>query len=345
MLSVAVIGAGRMGAIRARSIRDSGEGRVSVFCDIEPSRAEEAAREFSAAAVPDYRMAVSRAGVDAVVISTPTKFHEEIAVAALQAGKHVLCEKPLARTLEEARRTVQAAMRSGHALKTGFNYRHMAHVRKARQLLASGAIGPVYFLRCRFGHGGRPGYEKEWCTDAELSGGGVLQEQGIHVLDLARFFLDEPSRVWAQTRRYFWNFPQVEDNCFCVLESRSGQLAQLHASWTQWRNLLHLEIFGRDGCLQLEGRDGHYGPQRLLWSKRRPDHGKPAEQTFVFGASDDSWGREWHAFLELIDHAELRRAAAWEGLRTQQLVEAAYESARERRSVEIGDLALSEEGP
>jgi predicted dehydrogenase len=335
MLSVAIVGAGGIGSIRARTIAASGCGRVCAVADADAARALALAERYSAAAAAEWRSVVARPDVDAVVISTPTKFHAEVAVEALEAGKHVLCEKPLARTAQEARRMVEAARRAKRVLKTGFNYRQMAHTRKTKELLEAGAIGPVYFLRCRYGHGGRPGYEKHWCTDADLSGGGALQEQGIHIVDLIRMFLGEPSRVLAETRRYFWPFHEVEDNCFCLFETPAGQMAQLHVSWTQWRNILEVEIFGRDGYLRLEGRGGHYGPQRLTWGRRQPNHSRPAEQVFSFGEEDDSWSREWQEFVESIRNGRDAFATAKEGLRTQQLIEAAYRSDRLKSWIEI----------
>jgi predicted dehydrogenase len=342
LLSAAIIGAGGVGNIRARSISGSGLGQVSAIADVDPDRAQESAKRFSATFTVDWREAVSRPDIDVVVVSTPTKFHAEIAVEALLAGKHVLCEKPLARTTEEGRRMVETAHRANRVLKTGFNYRQMAHTRKACELIEAGAIGPVYFLRCRYGHGGRPGYEQHWCTDAELSGGGVLQEQGIHMVDLVRVFLGEPSRVLAKMRRYFWPFHEVEDNCFCMFETPAGQMAQLHVSWTQWRNILEIEIFGQDGYLRLEGRGGHYGPQRLTCGRRQANHGRPAEEVFSFGEEDDSWSREWQEFVELVRNGKGLPAAAKEGLRTQKLVEAAYQSDRQKCWIEIPNFDVEQ---
>jgi predicted dehydrogenase len=335
ILSTAIIGAGGIGHIRARSISSSGLGHVAAIADVDPARARDLAEEFSVPFSANWHEVVNRPDIDAVVVSTPTKFHAEIAVEALQAGKHVLCEKPLGRTTEEARRIVEAARRANRVLKTGFNYRFMAHTRKARELIKIQAIGPTYFFRCRYGHGGRPGYEQHWCTDADLSGGGVLQEQGIHIVDLVRVFLGEPSRVLAETRRYFWAFPETEDNCFCLFATVAGQLAQLHVSWTQWINVLDIEILGRDGYLRLEGRDGHYGPQRLTWGKRQPNHGRPVEEIFTFDGKDESWDYEWQEFIELICGGRCNVAVAEEGLRTQQLVEAAYQSAQQKSWIDI----------
>ncbi len=160
MLSVALVGAGRIGRIRAGVLRRSPDTRLAVVADTDASRAEELAREAGAAATSNWGAAVERPDVDLVVVSTPTKFHAEIAVAALEAGKHVLCEKPLARTVDEARRILQVAQCAHRVLKTGFNYRHLAHVRKAKELLSTAALGPLYFLRCRYGHGGRGGLRR-----------------------------------------------------------------------------------------------------------------------------------------------------------------------------------------
>jgi len=335
MIGVAIVGAGNIGRVRAQSILRSDEARVAWVGDVDANRGQSLAALSSASSATGWREVVAKPEVDVVVVSTPTKFHAEIAIEALRHGKHVLCEKPLARTAEEAWEVVAAARHANRVLKTGFNYRQMDHVRKARELLANQAIGPVHFLRCRYGHGGKPHYEQDWCTDGELSGGGVLQEQGIHMVDLARVLLGEPVRVCAETRRYFWNFRDTEDNCFCLLETAEGQLASLHVSWTQWKNILEVEVFGRDGYLRLEGRDGHYGPQRLTWGKRQPDHGRPIEEVFTFGPSPTSWDREWREFVELLHHGSDSFEAAWQGWRTQALVDLAYKSAREHAWVEV----------
>jgi predicted dehydrogenase len=247
----------------------------------------------------------------------------------------VLCEKPLARSLGEAAELVEAATESQRLLKTGFNYRYMAHVRAAKELVTSGALGPVYFLRCRYGHGGRPGYETQWCTDRELSGGGVLLEQGIHILDLVRHLLGAPAQVLAQTSRCFWDSPAVEDNCFLLLKTVDSQTAQIHVSWTQWLNIFSLEIFGRDGYLHLTGRDGHYGQQKLAWGKRKPDHSRPEEEIFEFPPIDDSWRREWMDFLSAIKTGGSLMGTADDSLHALQLVEAAYQSSRQQAWVEI----------
>ncbi len=328
MLSVAIIGAGRIGKKRADVVLRS-RGKVVAVADIDFGRANELAQSVGAEATTDCARAMNWPGVDAVIVCTPTKFHAEASIAALNAGKHVLCEKPLGRSVEEAAKIVVAGREARLILKVGFNYRHMSHVRKAKELLSAGAIGPVHFMRARYGHGGRPGYEREWYADADLSGGGVLLEQGIHIFDLARFLLAEPVSVCAHMRRFFWNFPVVEDNAFCMLRFSGGQTAQIHVSWTQWINIFELEFFGRDGFLCLEGRDGHYGPQKLTWAQRKPDHSRPELQVFEFPAVDDSWDLEWQEFLSAIGTGREPSGSGEDGSRTQQLIECAYRSAAE----------------
>jgi predicted dehydrogenase len=343
MIRVAIVGAGRVGAIRADSIRRSSGAFLAAVVDVDLGRAKKLTEGTDAFAAEEWSSVVTRPEIDAVVVSTPTKFHLDVVVRALEAGKHVLCEKPLGRTVLEARRIWDAARGSRSVLKTGFNYRHMAHVREARKLLREGVLGPLYFLRCRYGHGGRPGYEKEWCTDAELSGGGVLLEQGIHVFDLVRYLLGEPSRIAARAERYFWKFPVVEDNGFCLLETENGQTAQIHISWTQWVNVFELELFGADGFLRLEGRDSHYGPQRLVWARRRADHCRPEQVTVDFPAPDDSWDLEWEEFRAAIEQGREPMGNASDGLRAQQLVEAAYQSAWQRTWIDVPAFAPQEQ--
>jgi len=165
MLGIAIIGAGNIGRIRARVIQASQRAQVKAIADIDLACAQELANASGASATTDWQSAIQSSDVQAVVVCTPTKFHAQVIESALRAGKHVLCEKPLARSLHEAEATKQLSQSTGLVLKTGFNYRYMAHVREAKKIINSGALGPLYFLRCRYGHGGRPGYERDWCTD------------------------------------------------------------------------------------------------------------------------------------------------------------------------------------
>ena len=175
---------------------------------------------------------------------------------------------------------------AGVILKTGFNHRHHPAIWRAHELCAEGAIGPLMFIRAVYGHGGRPGYDKEWRADADLSGGGELLDQGVHIVDLCRWFLGDFAEVFGSTATYFWDLGHfesagrdspraangqsvapssisLEDNAFALLRTADGRVAQFHTSWTQWKNRFSFEVFGRDGYLRVEGLGGSYGVERL----------------------------------------------------------------------------------
>jgi predicted dehydrogenase len=170
---------------------------------------------------------------------------------------------------------------------------------RARELCDGGALGDLMFVRGRYGHGGRLGYEREWRADALRSGGGELIDQGVHLIDLARMFLGDFPIVLGATHTYFWRMP-VDDNAFMLLETAGGQAAWLHVSCTEWKNLFSLEIYGRDGKLHAEGLGGSYGMERLSYFKMLPQMGPPEATSWEYPGADGSWLMEFEEFLEDI---------------------------------------------
>jgi predicted dehydrogenase len=192
-----------------------------------------------------------------------------------------------------------AARRTGALVRIGFNHRYHRAFRKAREIFESGALGDMMFIRGRYGHGGRPGYDQEWRADPALSGGGELIDQGAHLIDLSRWFLGDFPRVRGSARTWFWDMP-VEDNGFLLLETAGGQVAFLHASWTEWKNLFSFEMAGRAGKLEISGLGGSYGTERLTWYRMSPEMGPPETLAWEYPMADDSWQAENAAFLEDI---------------------------------------------
>jgi len=184
-------------------------------------------------------------------------------------------------------------------VRIGFNHRYHRAFRKAREIVDSGSPGPLLYVRGRYGHGGRLGYEREWRADPDRSGGGELIDQGIHLIDLARWFLGDFPRVRGRVATFFWNMP-VEDNAFLLLESARGQIAFLHASWTEWKNLFSFEIFGQSGKLEINGLGGSYGAEQLIYHQMTPEMGPPFTRECDFSGPDDSWELEFAEFLEDI---------------------------------------------
>lgn len=277
---------------------------------------------------------VARGDLDTVVVCTPPHLHADITIAALESGKHVLCEKPLARTEEEARAMVQAAEQSGKVLKCGFNHRHHPGIQQVRRWVDEGALGDLMFIRCRYGICGRPGYEHEWRADPRIVSGGQLAEQGIHAIDLFRWFLGDPETAAALIGTNFWNVAPLEDNAHVLLRWPGGQVASLHASLTQWKNLFSFEVYGKDGYATAEGLGGGYGTERAKLGKR-DFHAPFSEQVIEYRGEDCSWHEEWREFLAAIADRREPLGSATDGLRALQIVNAAYAAARDGASVAL----------
>jgi len=255
-LRIALIGCGLIGQKRLNLLPP---GSVTVACDTQLDRARKiAAQSPGCVATDSFEQAVSLPHVDVVMVATLNATLAPIALAAVKRGKHVLIEKPGGIRVAELEALHAAAVKSGALVRVGYNHRYHPACLKALELFRGGALGPMMFVRGRYGQGGRPGYEKEWRGNPELSGGGELIDQGVHLIDLAGIFLGEFTTVEGHAATYYWNMP-VEDNAFLSLRNAAGNTAWLHASCSEWKNLFSLEIYGRDAKLHWEGLGGSYG--------------------------------------------------------------------------------------
>src|SRR5205814_8242217 len=191
------------------------------------------------------------------------------------------------------------AERNGVCVQVGFSHRYHPALQQARRLRDSGTLGALMYIRARYGHGGRPGYDKEWRARPELAGGGELLDQGVHLIDLSRWFLGEFVDVEGHIDTFFWNMP-VEDNGFLCLKTACGQVAWLHASCTEWKNLFCFEVFGRDGKLQIDGLGGSYGVERLSHYRMLPQMGPPETTIWEYPGEDRSWHAEFAQFTSAV---------------------------------------------
>ena len=325
--SIGIVGCGLIGNKRAAALA----GAQLVACaDIVAERAETLAQKHpGATATVDWRQLVARPDLDVVIVATTNNLLTEIACAALEAGKHVLVEKPAARSVEELDRLMAAAQGAKKLVRVGFNHRYHPALRKARELFENGALGPLMFVRGRYGHGGRLGYEKEWRANPALSGGGELVDQGVHLIDLARWFLGEFTSVAGRATTYFWKMP-VDDNAFLMLHTAGGQTAFLHVSCTEWKNLFSLEIYGRDAKVHIEGLGGSYGLERLTFYKMLPQMGRPETTCWEYPGADSSWVSEFAEFLEDIRLCREPSAGLSAARAALQVVENIYIQSRSR---------------
>jgi predicted dehydrogenase len=296
-MKVAIIGCGLIGQKRLNNLPI---GSVTVACDLNPERAQKlAAQSPGCIDTNSVEQAVTNPHVDAVMIATLNSSLAPIACAAAAAGKHVLVEKPGAIHTSELDRLTEIAAEKSVQVRVGYNHRYHPACLKALELFRSGTLGPMMFVRGRYGHGGRIGYDKEWRADPKVSGGGELIDQGVHLIDLAGMFLGEFTSVEGHAATYFWDMP-VDDNAFLSLRNANGNTAWLHVSCSEWKNLFSLEIYGRDAKLHWEGLGGSYGVERLTYYKMLPQMGPPETTTWEFPRGDESWKIEMQEFFEDI---------------------------------------------
>lgn len=318
---VAIIGCGLIGQKRAQVL---GPARLVACVDAVLERAEALARlHVGAFATTDWAAVVARPDVEIVIVATTNDSLAQLTQAAVEAGKHVLVEKPAARNTRELEHVMIAARRAERQVRVGFNHRYHPALIKARALIDAGELGPLMFVRGRYGHGGRVGYDQEWRADPQRSGGGELLDQGVHLIDLARWFLGDFDQVQGFAHTYFWNMP-VDDNGFLLLKTPQQQTAFLHVSCTEWKNLFSLEIYGKVGKLQIEGLGGSYGIERLVWYKMLPEMGPPETTIWEYPRGDMSWQLEFAEFLADIALQRTPAAKLADAYAALQIVEQVY---------------------
>jgi predicted dehydrogenase len=322
-VKLVIAGCGLIGSKRA--VAAAGHEIVAV-CDPMPERRDTLARQTGARAFADWREALA-VPADAVVIATPHDQLAAIALGAVEAGRHVLIEKPAARRAGELRPVADAAKQKKLVAKVGFNHRFHPAIMRAKALVEEGAVGPLMFVRGRYGHGGRIGYEKEWRFTRDISGGGELIDQGSHLIDLSRHFLGDLALRFGAAPNYFWG-GEVDDNCFLALEGAEGRIAWLHASWTEWKNQFSLEIMGRTGKLTIDGLGGSYGVERLTYHRMLPQMGPPETTSWEYPFPDRSFADEFSNFVAAVEGREAANGDIADAIANLEIVEAVYDRVR-----------------
>ena len=351
-MNVAIIGCGLIGRKRAAAL--DLEDVLAACCDTNEAAAKKFAEEFKCACYTDYRKLLSEVGSDSVVVSVVNKFAKEIVIDALKSGRHVLVEKPLGRNAAESTEMVAALLLSpspslpippfppppislppSHPiLKTGFNHRFHPAIRKAKELLDAGTIGRLFNIRAAYGHGGRPGMEKEWRASKDLCGGGELLDQGVHIIDLIRWFGGEIKELTGNIETKFWDM-EVEDNAYVIAKTEKDVTASFHVSWTNWKNIFSFEMFGTEGYLKITGLGGSYGGESLEIGRRKKEGGRPDVEAIEFPQEDVSWKEEWKEFKSAISENREPIGNGFDGLKANQVIEAIYQSSKEKKVVDL----------
>ncbi len=300
--NVLIIGAGKIGSIRAKVAKKlSSKSNLYIF-DTDLDKAKVLAQEVNGKIVYSLNEGLKNKNIQIVIVSVINKNTKDVCISALRNKKHVLCEKPMGTGFKEALQIYKAVEKFKVKFKCGFNHRYHPAIQEAYKLCSQKKIGKILYVKGSYGHGGRKGYDKEWRAKKSLSGGGELLDQGSHLLDLCHWFFkfEKIKDVYCIAKTMFWNM-EVDDNAFVLIETKSGKVAQIHATWTQWKNLFRFEIYGTKGAIEINGLGKSYGRETLkLFIRKNP--GQPPqiiEKSFT--GRDKSWELEWLDFINNIN--------------------------------------------
>lgn len=299
-LGIGLIGCGVIGERRLEVAKKLGLGKPVLVYDTNPARAELVAGKVGARVARDADEITQSPEVGIVIVATPNHLLAELGERALRKGKHALLEKPGAILSEQVDDLIKAQTNHRFVCKIGYNHRFHPAAQKMMQEVRSGELGDVLWIRAAYGHGGRPGYEKEWRFNPQLSGGGEIIDQGVHLLDLVQGCSPETFQLAHASRQNAFYTASEEDNGFLTLVAPSGAHAQLHCSVTQWKNLFRFEVATRKGLVVWNGLGNpNYGEERLTIYRRRPEGGAPDVEEQNFGhCGMESWEAEWRHFYQ-----------------------------------------------
>jgi len=327
MINVGIIGFGKMGRIRYETISKNGHGGVVAIADPQESPNLPGVRRYSSA-----EELIADKQLEALFICTPNYLNKPLTIRGLRSGKHVFCEKPPAFNAREMEEIIQVEqLAGGKRLMYGFNHRHHDSIRKAKELVDSGVYGRILWMRGRYGKSVDPSFYSNWRSKRELAGGGIMMDQGIHMLDLFLMMAGDFDEVQAFVSNLYWKL-DVEDNVFATFRSREGLVASLHSTMTQWRHLFSLEIFLEKGYIVINGLltdSGTYGEEAMTVAKNRT--AAPAatwrdEEHFRFDV-DNSWRYEVQHFFEAIQQGTpIKIGSSQDALKVMRLIDRIYEN-------------------
>ncbi len=327
MHRVGVVGFGKMGEIRAKAVVGSGYGKIAKVYDANP---DQDFLGFPLACSADE--IINDSEIDVVFIGTPNYLNQPLTLAALQSGKHVFCEKPPALTAAGVADVQAAEKKSGNKLMYGFNHRHHASLKEMKRRVDSGAYGEVLWMRGRYGKSVDAGFFDSWRAKKALAGGGILMDQGIHMVDLFLLFAGAFDNVHAFVQDRYWN-AEIEDNVFAILKNtRTEVVASLHSTMTQWRHLFSLEVFLSKGYMVLNGlrtSSMTYGDEELSVAKNRST--APAatweDEERITYHDDSSWQSEIDHFFKAIEEdSKIDVGNSNDAMNVMKTIEAIYKS-------------------
>ena len=337
MLKVVILGYGYMGEIRKSVVDNHPE--LDLIGIVETNKEKhQKIQGCPAYSSLDELMANDP---DIIIVCTPNSYSPEICINVMQAGKHVFCEKPPGCNVSDIK-NIRKAEKNGVKLMFGFNHRYHPGIVKAKIMVNSGRFGKIIALRGLYGKSGGKNFKDSWRNKKEISGGGILLDQGIHMLDLFRYFCDDFDQVKCLLNDAYWRLG-IEDNAFVILQNQQGQAATIHSSATLWKHTFRLDIVLEEGYMYIEGllsKSGSYGREKLVTARRQFEDetdavGNPSEEVTYFD-KDDSWDLEVAEFVRCIkENKDVAMSSSWDALRVMEIIEQAYEDAQADVSQEV----------
>ncbi|MDC3412042.1 Gfo/Idh/MocA family oxidoreductase [Aquibacillus sp. 3ASR75-11] len=338
-LKIGVIGCGSIATHRhLPEYAQNKEVEIVAVCDVVEKRAQAAATTFGGTAYTDYKQLLADSDADAVSVCLPNYLHAPVSIAALEAGKHVLCEKPMATSREEADQMIQAAEKAGKKLMIGHNQRFVASHQKAKELIANGELGRIYSFRTAFGHGGPEGWSVDgassWFFKKDEAFIGALGDLGVHKADLIRYILgEEVKEVSAFVESNAKQNSNVDDNAVCLLRTESGIIGTLVASWAYVSAEDNSTvIYGEKGVLRLVD-----DPTYSLIAQYKD--GSTVNYELGQIQSNDEGGQSNTGvidhFVESILNNEVPLIDGKQGKRSLEVILAALESHQEKKNIQL----------
>jgi len=330
-IKVGIIGYGRVGKTRRNIIENHPNLSLESICDIVKIDKEK--ENIKCDIYKDYNSLLNT-DVDAVFICTPNKFIPEIAIAALNKKKHIFCEKPPGRNVDDIKNIIKAQNKNKELkVKFGLNHRYHEGIIEAKSIVNNNRLGNILWIRGIYGKSGGNNFEKQWRSNKDIAGGGILLDQGIHMLDLFRFFCGDFDEVKSFVTNSYWNI-DVEDNVFAIFRNKKNQMAMIHSSSTQWKHMFRLEIFMEKGYLIVTGilsSTMSYGKENLIIGKRQFENesfalGNPREEIIYFDA-DKSWKLEIDEFAEcILNNKSIINGTSNDALKVMKMIEKIYKN-------------------
>jgi myo-inositol 2-dehydrogenase / D-chiro-inositol 1-dehydrogenase len=335
-LRIGLIGAGRIAHVHAESYRRVSGGKLVAVADVIKPAAEKMAAQYGMDAYQDYRDILARSDIDAVAIATPNWLHAEIAIAAAQAGKHIFCEKPIALTVADADAMIQAAEKAGVVLQVGFMLRFTPPLPRAREIVASGALGNVIALR-----GAIFGWEPsdDWFYVKE-KGGGVILDTMIHFADLVRWFAGPVTSAYTEGGAYVLDGAKRHgspDNACVTLKHANGAMTQLYITWTSGYGNFFAEVYGSEGSISVNFLEKQGSMLFLKQAMNTETLSLPKGWSYPDAFWTYGYGGEAQYFVDQVQGRTPRgNATGADGRSALEIVIAAQQSLDEKRPIAVG---------